>query len=110
MIQVEEARQFFEANGALFIDARSDYDFKLGHIKGAFNLPLPEFDQKKNILSAIPKDKLLITYCNGTGCNSSIELSVKLALAGFTNVRIFYGGWKEWEAMKLPTEHEEQRQ
>jgi rhodanese-related sulfurtransferase len=102
LIPLDEARGFFDSGEALFIDARHEFDYKLGHIKGAMNIPLQELDERKELISAIAKDKLLIIYCDGAECNSSIELSSKLFQSGYSNVRIFFGGWREWEAAGLP--------
>jgi rhodanese-related sulfurtransferase len=77
-ITYEEALDYFEKDKALFIDARHEYDYNLGHIPGARNLPLKEFESRNDILSSITKDKLLITYCDGAECNSSVELASKL--------------------------------
>lgn len=96
-ISYEEAARLFEQRAALFLDARHNYDYKLGHIKGAINVPLKDFDLETSPLSRLPKDTLLVTYCDGAECNSSIELAQKLSAAGFTNVRIFFGGWNEWK-------------
>jgi rhodanese-related sulfurtransferase len=104
MISYEEALALFQAGDALFVDARHEFDYNLGHIKGAINLPLKEFELKKDRLIDRSKDALLVTYCDGAECNSSIELAAKLRETGFTNVRIFFGGWSEWEAHRLPTE------
>lgn len=104
MVSTEEAQKFFEESNALFIDARHEFDFKLGHIKGAINIPLKDFDVRKETLASVPKDKPVIAYCDGAECNSSIELASKLHVLGFTTVKIFFGGWREWEAHHLPTE------
>lgn len=104
MISRDEARSFFESGSALFVDARQDFDFSLGHIKGALNVPLKDYDVKKSAINGIPKDRLIIAYCDGAECNSSIELSVKLMKDGYRNVRIFFGGWREWVDANLPTE------
>jgi len=100
----EEALAFFNSGEALFVDARHEYDYKLGHIKGAVNLPLKELDTHSAVYAGWPKDKLLIVYCDGAECNSSVELAKKLSAAGFTNVKIFFGGWTEWQANNDPTE------
>ena len=104
MISRDEAKGFFESGSALFVDARHDFDFNLGHIKGALNVPLKDYDTKKSALDGIPKDRLIIAYCDGAECNSSIELSVKLMKDGYKNVRIFFGGWREWVDANLPVE------
>lgn len=104
IIDVAAARNLFESGAALFIDARHEFDFKLGHIKGAVNLPLKDFEARKSTLAFFPKNKTIVTYCDGAECNSSIALAAKLFAEGFMDVRIFFGGWNEWNAHQLPTE------
>ena len=65
MIMLDEARVLFNSNAAVFIDGRHDFDYNLGHIKGAINLPLKDYDLKKNLLSGIPKTRLIVAYCDG---------------------------------------------
>jgi rhodanese-related sulfurtransferase len=104
MISLEQAKEFFDSHRARFIDARHEFDYQQGHIRGAVNVPLKSFSTPQAELSTAPKDSLLIVYCDGAECNSSIELSVKFIDSGFTNVKVFYGGWQEWKAANLPTE------
>jgi rhodanese-related sulfurtransferase len=104
MISRDEAWSFFQSGSALFVDARHDFDFKLGHIKGAINVPLKDYELRKSALGSTPPDRVIVAYCDGAECNSSIELSVKLMKDGYSNVKIFFGGWREWEAANLPVE------
>jgi rhodanese-related sulfurtransferase len=104
MISLAQAKELFESQHALFIDARHEFDYDQGHIRGAINVALKKFDAHLARLNKIPKNTLLITYCDGAECNSSIELSVKLMESGFTNVKVFFGGWQEWNSAKLPIE------
>jgi rhodanese-related sulfurtransferase len=94
----------FEAGNGIIIDSRSEFDYELGHIRGSVNLPLKEFEARKSMLNSWPKDTLLITYCDGQECNSSMELAEKLAESGFTNVKFFFGGWTEWHQRQSPEE------
>jgi rhodanese-related sulfurtransferase len=103
-ISFEEALEFFKTNNALFVDARHDFDYKLGHIAGAINVPLKNFDLATSALARSAKDKTIITYCDGAECNSSIELAKKLSEAGFTDVKMFFGGWTEWQQRHQRTE------
>ena len=107
VIQLGEARAIFDSGEAIFIDARHAFDYKLGHIKGAVNIPLAEYDRMKEAINAIPKEKTIVVYYDGAECNSSIQFAVKLSEEGFTNVKIFFGGWREWEGENLPTEKEQ---
>ncbi len=104
MIHLEEARRLYDLNHALFVDSRHEFDFKVGHIRGAVNLPLAEFELRKELVSSLPKDKVLVTYCDGAECNSSIELAVRLQGMGFSGVKVFFGGWQEWQSQRLPIE------
>ena len=104
MIPFAMAKDIFESNKALFIDSRHEFDYQSGHIRGAVNIALKMFDTHLTRLNKIPKDKLLIVYCDGAECNSSIEMAVKLIESGFTNVKVFFGGWQEWNSAKLPVE------
>jgi rhodanese-related sulfurtransferase len=103
-ISYEEAKAMFDANSALFVDARHEFDYKLGHIPKAINVPLKDFELSKSPLANTAKDKVIVTYCDGAECNSSIELAKKLSAAGFTNVKMFFGGWNEWQSHHLQTE------
>ena len=102
MVTRDQAQAYFDSGKALFIDARHEFDFKLGHIRGAISIPLSIYQTKRAVLDSIPKNQLLVAYCDGAECNSSIELSVKLAKEGYTDVKIFFGGWREWMESNLP--------
>jgi 3-mercaptopyruvate sulfurtransferase SseA len=47
---------------------------------------------------------VLVAYCDGQECNSSINLALKLDSLGYSNVKIFFGGWREWTNSSQPTE------
>lgn len=104
MIQIEEAQELFGSGTAVFIDTREEWDYRAGHIKGAVNIPLVEFDARIDSLKDLPGDKVLITYCDGTECSSSIEFANRLYSTGISNVKIFFGGWEEWKSSQLPVE------
>ena len=106
MISLEKAKELYESQGVLFIDARHDFEYKMGHIRGAINIVLKEIDTHRILLESIPKEKMLIVYCDGAECNSSIELALKLMELKFTNVKVFFGGWQEWKANNLSIDKE----
>ncbi|HLA68837.1 MAG TPA: rhodanese-like domain-containing protein [Bacteroidota bacterium] len=102
VIEIQEALSLFQSGEAVFVDSRHGFDYKLGHIRGALNLPLEEFDTKADVIASLPRNKILITYCDGADCNSSIELATKLMESGFTSVKVFFAGWNEWQGQRLP--------
>ncbi len=106
MISLEKAKELYESQDVLFVDARHDFEYKTGHIRGAINIALKEIDTHHILLESIPKEKMLIVYCDGAECNSSIELALKLIELKFTNVKVFFGGWQEWKANNLSIDRE----
>lgn len=103
-IDIGQARQWFEQGTAIFLDARHEEDYMLGHISGARSLPVENLEHHLSILTTIPKDALIVTYCGGEDCASSTDLAYKLAEQGYTNVKIFFAGWKQWLEHNLPVE------
>lgn len=104
-ISLFEAKNLFDKEKGFFIDARSKTEYKKGHIKGAINIPVGKIFQylEKNI-SKLPKDKILVTYCNGYNCESSIELAEILRQYRFDRVKTFFMGWTEWAKAGYPVE------
>jgi rhodanese-related sulfurtransferase len=103
-ITIEQAEKLYNSTNALFIDARYEAEYNLGHIKGSINIPLKRYDAHKFKLDNIPKNRLIITYCDGRGCDLSIDLAQKINELGYTNIKIFYGGWMDWKEKNYPIE------
>jgi len=88
---------------ATILDARSSKLFNEGHIPAARNLPYYELEEYEDAaLSDLEAHSLIIIYCEGIGCELSFFLGRELMESGFENVRIFYGGYPEWENAGLP--------
>jgi rhodanese-related sulfurtransferase len=80
----------------LIIDARPKVKkYDKGHIPGAINIPLTQFDKK---LSLLPKDKnaLLIYYCGGLACPLSHKSAFKAQKLGYKNAKVFAEGYPAW--------------
>jgi 3-mercaptopyruvate sulfurtransferase SseA len=60
-ITTAELRDALEKGTAVVIDVRSPESYKMGHIKGAKNIPEPELVARKDEL---PRDKKLVFYCS----------------------------------------------
>jgi rhodanese-related sulfurtransferase len=102
-ITLSEAMMEFQSSNTIFLDARLEFDYKQGHIKGALNLPYEEFDEfYPKIAPKIPKDKTILAYCDGTECELSLLLARVLRDEGYQHLKVFFGGWAEWEKAGLP--------
>lgn len=103
VISFEEADALQRKELATFVDARDTEDYDKGHIPGAVNLPVDLFKGGKQKLMA-PKGSLVVIYCSGGDCETSNDLARLLVKAGFKKVRVYKGGFDEWEAMGQPVE------
>ena len=106
-IKLDFAKILFDRN-ALFIDGRTEEEFKAGHIKNAINLPYAAFVNKPEkerieIMSKYNKDGIIVCYCDGGSCDISIDLAYAIAKLGFNSVNIYLGGFKEWKDSSYPT-------
>jgi hypothetical protein len=61
-VSLEEALVAHDSGAAVFVDVRSRQAFDAGHIPGATNIPLSEFETNLAAIQ-LPKDQWIITYC-----------------------------------------------
>jgi phage shock protein E len=76
-------------SGALILDARSAEAFAAGHVKGAVNLPLPDFNDAslKTLIGDNPDREILI-YCNNNFTNNIWPIPVKRLMLAL-NIQTF---------------------
>ena len=61
-ISLEKARAAIESGAAIVIDVRGKDDYNAGHIPGALNIQLGEFETNPTGLG-LDQDQWIITYC-----------------------------------------------
>jgi len=104
-IQLEDLFQLREESGVLLVDVRPAFFFRLGHIPGAFNLPLKTFDAGvhsflQDLEEARSSGKKVVIYCADKDCPDSLTTARKLARLGYST-SVYRGGWKEWRSAGL---------
>ena len=82
-----------EYSKMMVIDARDAGQFSKAHIPGAVNIEWRKVLEQR---SKIPKDKMVLIYCN-TG-SLSAQAGLALRRVGYDNVKILQGGFEEWKA------------
>mgnify|MGYP001815683049 CR=1 FL=1 len=108
---LEEAWVLFQEGRTVFVDARSREEFYAGHIAGALLVTREDFEESVSSLwDLIPPDALMVTYCAGEGCEASTELAGLLQDAGYTRIKVFYAGWKQWREAGYPVETSESQE
>jgi len=94
-------RLISEKKGIIF-DARSNEEYVKGHVRGAHNIPADEAINHFEELLPLPRDTLILIYCNGPECHLGHMLADFLVTLDFKNMYIFDGGWEEWVNSKMP--------
>jgi rhodanese-related sulfurtransferase len=85
--------------GFVVLDARSPEAYAAGHVPGAVSFPHRRLDAAS--VAALPRDKVIVTYCDGIGCNASTKAAFKLAALGFA-VKEMIGGLEWWKRDGFP--------
>lgn len=104
-ISLPEAYQAFTSGQAFFLDARAMEEYEQGHIKGALGVPWAEVSGgARESYDFLPKEAMIITYCDGIDCPLSSDLARRLQQEGYSNVRVLMDGWSLWKNAGHPVE------
>ncbi len=98
LITLADFKARAERPDVLLLDARSAQAFAEGHIKGAVNLPLPDFatEALADVIGANPDREILI-YCNNNFTNNRRPVATKrveLALNIQTFINLYGYGYR----------------
>jgi rhodanese-related sulfurtransferase len=97
-----------EQDGVIFIDARDEEHYQLGHIPGAYHFDRfhPE-NYLTNVLQVCLTAQEIVFYCNGGECDDSEHAAIMLRDSlGIAKEKLFVygGGMTEWATNGLPIE------
>ena len=67
-----------------FIDVREPYEYQMGHVSGAINVPPAAIMSGAKELSHLSKDTPLVLYCI-SGSRSNVSMNI-LRQLGYTNL------------------------
>lgn len=99
-----DARQYWQSGATFFLDARDAKHYAAGHIAGAQNLSIQDFDAQYPVVAPLlAPESIIVVYCDGMQCDLSHDLAARLRQLGYKNVHILQNGWSMWRAAGLPT-------
>lgn len=105
-IDISTAKTMHE-RGLPFIDTRGSYDWKIGHIPGAFDLPYPT---EAALMEIVDKNDGVVFYCDcdvgSASCNRSPHQAALAVARGYQNVYYFTNS-NEWGPAGYPIEKAE---
>ncbi|MEI6892141.1 MAG: rhodanese-like domain-containing protein [Pontiella sp.] len=91
-------QKFQSLEPTIFVDARSEEEFKAGHIPGAISIPFQSLDEQfQRIGRVLDSEKELIIYCSNRDCDDSLMLAIGLQAMGAEDLVLFIDGFEIWQ-------------
>jgi 3-mercaptopyruvate sulfurtransferase SseA len=107
-LSLDEFRKVVASKQSLILDARPEIFYRLGHVPGALSLPREDFEKAYARLRASlernGKNAGIVVYCSDISCEDSKLVQEALLRLGYSDVKLFAGGWEEWTGERLPEE------
>ncbi len=92
-------------SGGVIIDARTESEYRDGHIPGAVLLDYYEFGRDMDdVIPLLDFEQEFAIYCTGPLCEDSELLARELYALGYRKILVFKGGIERWEEDGLPLE------
>ncbi len=88
-----------QRRGILF-DARTADDYGISRIPGAKNIPGQDAENHFADVAELPRDTLVLIYCNNPDCHLGRMLAEFLGALEFRNLLLYDDGWDGWLAAK----------
>ena len=101
MLNTELARRISCGDAPWVLDARSAFEFKLGHIPGAIHAPVLKILMKRARLPEEKDSELVITCEHGP---RAVMAKALLAIYGYRNATLLRGHMLGWRRAGLPLE------
>lgn len=87
-------------SNVIVVDARAPSAYDVEHIPGAVSIPHRSMSAEST--AHLDRSALIVTYCDGIGCNASTKGALAMARLGFT-VKELLGGLDWWKRDGHPT-------
>ena len=102
---IRTAKELFDSELAVFVDARPWDTYMEGHIQDSEALPMDSVEERMEpFLMKYPFSAHLVTYCSGRECEDSHLLAQLLMDVGYSHVNVFIDGYPLWEESGYPVE------
>jgi rhodanese-related sulfurtransferase len=99
----DELRARMQRDDLVLVDALGPISYASAHLPGAINIPPDRVDAIA--ARRIPDlDTLVVVYCAGPDCDSSVDVARRLLELGYRHVTHYAGGKRDWTDAGLPLE------
>lgn len=100
--------QIIQKKERMILDVRPLEFYEEGHLPGALSFQLIEFDNViGRLFEMTDQHSPLLIYCSGFECMDSHNFATNLKDMGFADVRVYPGGFRQWQEMGYNIEKNE---
>ncbi len=93
-------KRIIQKKERIILDVRSHDIYNQGHLPSALSFPLIDFDDSiSQLLNSINKQSAILVYCAGFECTDSHMFARRLKNLKFGDVKVFSGGFRQWQEM-----------
>ena len=104
IITLRQFERLRAAHRTIVFDARPAEDFRKARIAGAKNIPGQEAENHFDDVAELPRDTMIVVYCNNPDCHLGRILATFLAALDFKNVLLYDDGWDGWVKANEPVD------
>lgn len=104
IISLDQFKRLRNQHRGILFDARTAEDFRKSRISGARNIPGQEVEDHFQDIAELPRDTLVIIYCNNPDCHLGRMLAEFMNALDFKNIVLFDEGWDGWLNAKEPVD------
>jgi rhodanese-related sulfurtransferase len=101
--ELAEVLQYHYQSTSLFVDVRPRRFFNFSTISNSINLPASEAQISEDVLKTLSQASVVIVFGTERASHEPQTVASRLMNLGVKNVKIYQGGWTEWNSCKLPT-------
>ncbi len=101
IISLAQLNQLLTDGRILLIDARDSAAYRKGRIAGARNIFGLDADEHFAELAPMPRDTLVVIYCNNPECHLGRMLAEFMSAIGFKRLYLYDDGFDGWAKAKM---------
>jgi rhodanese-related sulfurtransferase len=91
-------RQMVQKKDHIVLDVRPREIYDQGHLPHAVSFPLMEFDEVlPRFLTSTQRASAILVYCASIECTDSHTVAGRLKNLGYASVKVFSGGFRQWQ-------------
>ena len=94
-----EVTRLINQENALVVDLRASTDYQKGHIAGAKNVQMAQFDPESKQLASAKALPIVLVCQTGVTVDGAAK---RLKKAGFERIHVLEGGITAWQQAELP--------